>query len=316
MANSTNKTSGNVPDNKGKINNIPTDEYFASGHRACAGCGQALPVRHVLKAAGRNTIVANATGCLEVFSTPYPETSWRVPWVHAAFETAASVASGIDRALVQQKKRDRINVLAFAGDGGTFDIGLQALSGAAERRHKFTFVCYDNSSYMNTGNQRSGATPKYAETTTTPVGKKIRGKQEFKKNMPMIMAAHGCYVATANAAFPHDIIAKVKKALSKDGVSYIQIFSPCIPGWGIPSNISVEIAKLAFRTNMYPLFEIEDGIVRITNRPSKVSPIEEFLSPQGRFKHLTKDETAELQKNVDSEWSRLVKLDESKIRIF
>jgi pyruvate ferredoxin oxidoreductase beta subunit len=301
---------------KDKINNLSKEEYFASGHRACAGCAQSLAVRHVLKASGKNTIVANATGCLEVFSTPYPQTSWKVPWVHAAFETAASVASGVDKALVMQNKRDQIHLLAFAGDGGTFDIGLQALSGAAERRQKFTFVCYDNGAYMNTGIQRSGATPKYAETTTTPFGKKIHGKTEFRKNMPFIMASHGCYVATANAAFPHDLIAKVQKALKKDGVSYIQVFVPCIPGWGIPSSMSIGIAKLAFNTNMYPLFEIEDGIIKITKRPAKITPIQEFMSPQGRFKHMAPEEIAEVQKNVDSEWEKLVRLEESKMKIF
>ncbi|MFC1754101.1 thiamine pyrophosphate-dependent enzyme [Thermoproteota archaeon] len=297
------------------INNITTEEYFASGHRACAGCAQSLAVRFVLKAAGKNTIVANATGCLEVFSTPYPETSWRVPWVHGAFETSASVASGVDEALKKQKKRNKINLLALGGDGGTFDIGFQALSGAAERGHKFTYVCFDNSAYMNTGIQRSGATPKYASTTTTPAGKKVHGKQEFKKPMPLIMAAHGCYVATASVAFPHDLIKKVQKALKHKGVSYVQIFCPCIPGWGIPSNLSIEIAKLAFKTKVNPLFEVENGIVTITNRPSKELPVEEYLLKQSRFKHLNQKEIDEIQSHVDSEWEKLVHLEETRVRI-
>lgn len=662
------------------INNITKEEYFASGHRACAGCGQSLAVRFVMKAAGRNTIVANATGCLEVFSTPYPETAWKVPWIHAAFETAASVASGIDRALVKLKKRKKINLLALAGDGGTFDIGMQALSGAAERGHKFTYVCFDNDAYMNclsldslimtenglkkitdvgmfekvcafdqktgdlvlkrctgifdngvhkvyelktlhhsikatsnhpflvlkrggkashfvwkelkdlkkndevvvlkksmpgksfefkpiklskkgdykvnkinnlklprksseelmeffglyvgdgwvrpkraetgfalpknsaeskrliylykklfkqalvqkdrnyiyiysvnlarfidslgfgkgarnkiippwvfilpdnekeafvrglmqsdgykidnscryvsasfdmlrslrlllqtigyqvgkvhsqtkkkgtlcvyrqlledstygyicfsrkrkpdisrylsqtkqrdfladneyfstekimsiefvkdeptldlrvegehnfiadgivvhnTGIQRSGSTPKYASTTTSPAGKKIHGKTEFKKNMPFIMAAHGCYVATASVAFPHDIIAKVKKGIEHKGVSYIQIFCPCVPGWGYPSNLSIEMAKLAFKAKVTPLFEIDNGVLAITNKPSKEIPVEEYLMKQSRFSHLLPKEIEEIQKHVDHEWEKLVRLDETKTR--
>ncbi|MCX8147418.1 MAG: pyruvate synthase subunit PorB [Candidatus Woesearchaeota archaeon] len=297
------------------INNITTDEYFAPGHRACAGCGQAIGVRYVLKAAGKNTIISNATGCLEVFSTPYPETSFRLPWIHAAFETAASVAAGIDKALVKMKKRKKVNVLALAGDGGTFDIGLQALSGAAERRHKFTFICFDNEAYMNTGIQRSGATPKYASTTTTPVGKRMHGKIEFAKNMPLIMASHGCYVATASIAFPHDLIKKVKKSFGFEGVSYIQVLCPCVPGWGHASNLTVEMAKLAFKTKIYPLFEIENGILTISNRPSKELPVEEFLLKQERFKHLTEKEIEEIQRFVDDQWEKLVKLEESKARI-
>ncbi|MFO8016355.1 MAG: pyruvate synthase subunit PorB [Candidatus Woesearchaeota archaeon] len=297
------------------INNITTEEYLAPGHRACAGCGQALAVRYVMKAAGKNSIVANATGCLEVFSTPYPETSWKVPWVHGAFETAASVASGIDKALEKLKKRKKINLLAMAGDGGTFDIGFQALSGAAERGHKFTYVCFDNGAYMNTGIQRSGATPKYASTTTSPAGKKVHGKVQFKKNMPLIMASHGAYVATTSVAYPHDLIKKVKKSFEHKGVSYIQVFCPCIPGWGISSSMSIEVAKLAFKSKVTPLFEVENGIVSITNRPSKEIPVEEYLKNQKRFKHLTPSEIEGVQKHVDTQWERLVDLEESRVRI-
>ncbi|PIN85980.1 2-ketoisovalerate ferredoxin oxidoreductase [Candidatus Woesearchaeota archaeon CG10_big_fil_rev_8_21_14_0_10_44_13] len=297
------------------INNITTEEYFAQGHRACAGCGQALAVRYVLKGAGRNTVVSNATGCLEVFSTPFPQTSWRLPWAHAAFETAASLASGIDKGLIKLKKRKKINLLALAGDGGTFDIGFQALSGAAERGHKFTYVCFDNEAYMNTGIQRSGATPKYASTTTSPAGKKIHGKTEFRKDMPLIMAAHGCYVATASVAFPHDIIKKVKKSFEHEGVSYIQIFSPCVPGWGYASNLSIEMAKLAFKAKVTPLFEIEDGIMTLTNKPSKEIPVEDYLKTQSRFSHLQPKEIEEIQKNIDKNWEKLLHWDENKTRI-
>jgi pyruvate ferredoxin oxidoreductase beta subunit len=168
---------------------------------------------------------------------------------------------------------------------------------------------------MNTGIQRSGATPKYASTTTSPAGKKVHGKTEFKKNMPMIMAAHGCYVATASVAFPHDLIKKVQKALKHNGVSYVQVFCPCIPGWGIPSNMSIELAKLAFKTKVTPLFEVENGIVTITNRPSKELPVEEYLLKQKRFKHLQPKEIEEIQRHIDKLWEKLVHLEETRVRI-
>ena len=221
------------------INQLPEEEYFAQGHRACAGCGSVLAIRHVLKAAGKNTIIAQATGCMEVVSTPYPETSWKLPWIHVLFENAAAVASGIEVALKKLNKKD-VNVLAIAGDGGTFDIGFQALSGAIERGHKFCYVCIDNEAYMNTGVQRSGATPMFASTTTSPAGKKVPGKLQPKKPLPFIIAAHGLrYVATASSANPLDIYNKVKKALSINGPSFIQIFTPCPTGWKHPSGQTI-----------------------------------------------------------------------------
>ena len=294
---------------------LPDEELFAQGHRACAGCGSAIAMRHALKAAGKNTIVVSATGCMEVVSSPYPETSWKVPWIHAAFENSAAVASGIAEALKAQKKD--VNVLAIAGDGGTFDIGFQALSGAVERGHNFCFLCYDNSAYMNTGIQRSGATPKYAATTTSPAGKIMHGKQEWKKQMPLIIAAHNedVYVATANIAYPQDFYKKVKKGIEHKGPAYIQVYVPCVPGWKIASNKTIEIAKLAYNTKVTPLYEIEKGQLKFSMKPSKDIPIIDYLKTQGRFKHLNEKEVAEVQEHVNKQWDKLIKLEETKVRI-
>lgn len=296
-----------------EINKIPTEEYFAAGHRACAGCGCAIAVRTALKAAGPNTIVVSATGCMEVVSSPYPQTSWKLPWIHGAFETAGSVASGVERALKAQGSKAQ--VLVIGGDGGTFDIGLGALSGAAERGHDFCYVCYDNAAYMNTGVQRSGATPKYAATTTSPAGKAVPGKQEFKKNMPFIMAAHGAYVATANIAFPQDFIDKVRKGLSKPGPAYIQVFATCPTGWKSLGNMSIQIPKLAYQTKVTPLYEIEDGKLRFTKEVNSPKPVEDYLMTQGRFNHMTKEQIAEVQKHIDEQYEKLKKMQESGIQI-
>lgn len=296
-----------------EINKIPTAELLAPGHRACAGCGPAIVMRMILKAAGKDTIISQATGCMEVVSTPYPQTSWKVPWIHAAFENAAAVASGIETALRRQKKGT--NVVAIGGDGGTFDIGFQALSGAAERGHDFTYICYDNGAYMNTGIQRSGATPKYASTTTTPAGKKIGGKQQFKKNMPLIMAAHGAYVATANIAFPQDFIKKVRQAIEFKGPAYVQVFAPCQTGWKFPSNMTIEISKLAYQTKVTPLYEISDGYLKFSRKVSTIRHVEDYLKTQGRFKHMTPKQVAEVQQWVDSEYSKLLKLEESQVQL-
>jgi pyruvate ferredoxin oxidoreductase beta subunit len=299
------------------IQGLPEEEYWEKGHRACAGCGASIAMRHALKAAGKNTIVVNATGCMEVVSTPYPETAWKVPYIHAAFENAAAVASGICEALKKQGKKN-VNVLAIAGDGGTFDIGLQALSGAIERNHDFCFVCYDNAAYMNTGIQRSGATPKYAATTTSPAGKVIHGKVEWKKHMPFIIAGHNekVYVATANIGFPLDFYNKVKKGLEHKGPAYVQVFTPCVPGWKYNPALTIEICKNAFNAKVTPLYEIENGRLKFTMKPQKFIPVKEYMKPQGRFKHLNDKEIAEVQKHVDAEWDKLVKLEKSGLRIF
>ncbi len=298
------------------IKNIPDKELFAPGHSACAGCGAPMVVRYVLKVSGENTIVCNATGCLEVFSTPYPRTSWKVPWIHAAFENVSALASGVEAAISAKKKNDKYNIVCFGGDGSTFDIGFGSLSGMLERGHKILYVCYDNEAYMNTGIQRSGATPKYANTTTTPAGKAIPGKQEFTKPLPFIVAAHGAYVATANVCFPYDLMAKVKKALAFDGPSYIQVFSPCPTGWKHPTELSIDISKLAFNTNIYPLYEIENSILKLSRKPAKVTPVKEYLQRQGRFKHMDETMIKDVQDRVDKDWNRLLKLEESGLELF
>ena len=260
---------------------------FAPGHTACAGCGQSLAARLVIDASGPNTIVVNNTGCLEVFSTKFPESAWEVPWIHSLFENAAAVASGVEAALKYLGKKDTINVIAQGGDGGTADIGLQALSGMLERGHDILYVCYDNEAYMNTGIQRSGLTPFDANTTTSPMGKQSSGNIRFKKPMPEIVLAHGIpYVATASSGFPQDLQRKVKKAHSIKGPKYIQIHAACPLGWRHAAQDALGIAKLAVETGLYPLIEYENGKLVGVRKISQPKPVEEYLKAQGRFKHL------------------------------
>jgi len=275
---------------------------FNSGHTACAGCGQSMAVRLVFEAAGRNTMVANSTGCLEVFSTKYPETSWDIPFVHSLFENSAAVASGVEAALKYLGKKDSINVIAEGGDGGTGDIGLQALSGMLERGHDILYVCYDNEAYMNTGIQRSGLTPFAANTTTTPKGEKSYGNLRFKKPMPEIAMAHGIpYVATASVAYPQDIQRKIKKALSIKGPKYIQIHVPCPLGWQHGPQFTPDVAKLAVDTGLYPLIEYENGKLSAVRKITP-KPVGEYLKVQGRFKHLmaAPDEIKKVQDIADA----------------
>jgi len=279
---------------------IPKEELLAPGHRGCAGCGATLGVRLALKVLGKNTIAVSATGCLEVITTPYPETAWEIPWIHVAFENAAAVASGVERALKAKGKKD-INVVAFAGDGGTADIGLQALSGAMERGHNIIYICYDNEAYMNTGIQRSGATPYGASTTTSPPGKKSFGEDRPKKNMPFIMAAHGVpYVATASISYPEDFMKKVKKAKETEGPAYIHLHQPCTTGWGFDPSQTIEVGRLAVETGAWLLYEIEEGEFRITYRPIQRKPVAEYLDVQRRFKHLKEQEKAKIQEYIDN----------------
>jgi len=254
-----------------------------------------------MKALGRNTIVVAVTGCMEVVTTPYPHTAWRVPWIHAAFENAASVASGVARAL-KVRGREDVKVVAIAGDGGTADIGLQALSGALERNENMLYICYDNEAYENTGIQRSGSTPLYAWTTTTPVGKVWRGEDRPKKDLPAIVAAHGApYVATASVAYPLDLIKKVKKAAAIHGPTYIHVHATCVPGWRIPEHKSIEVARMAVLTGAWILYEIENGKIQVTFKPPKRKPVAEYLRMQGRFRHMSDKEIAEIQKMVDEQ---------------
>jgi len=259
---------------------------FASGHTACAGCGQAIAARLVIDAAGANTIVANGTGCLEVFSTKYPESAWCVPWIHSLFENAAAVASGIEAALKYLGKKDGINIIAQAGDGGTADIGMQALSGMWERAHDILSICFDNEAYENTGVQRSGLTPYDASTTTSPSGAHSFGNPRPKKPMPEIANAHGIvYVATASVGFPQDLQRKVKKALGLKGPKYLHIHVPCPLGWGYSPGLTYQIGKLAVETGLYPLIEYENGLL-IGVRKITPKPVEEYLKAQRRFRHI------------------------------
>jgi len=266
-----------------------TKRLLSPGHRACAGCGQLIAARLVAEAAGPETIIANATGCLEVVTTPYPESSWGVPWIHSLFENSAAIASGIKAALDHQSKITK--VIAQGGDGATFDIGFGLISGMWERKDSILYVCYDNEAYMNTGIQASGATPKTANTTTTPLGSNSSGSKQRKKDMITIALAHGLnYVAQTTIGYPADITAKVKKALAVDGPSYLQILVPCVPGWKIKSNQALNLGKLAAQTGLYPLLEYENGQLANTLKvPSSPPKVEEYLKLQGRFKHLFSD---------------------------
>ena len=238
-------------------------------------------------------------------TTPYPETAWEIPFIHVAFENSGAVASGVESALRIQGKDD-VNVVAFGGDGGTVDIGLQSLSGAMERGHNMTYICYDNEAYMNTGIQRSGATPFGASTTTSPSGVASFGEDKPKKNMPMIMAAHGIpYVATASIAYPEDYVNKVKKAAETKGPAYIHLHQPCTTGWGFPSERTIEMGRLAVETGSWILYEIVDGKFEITYRPEERKPVKEYLAPQKRFRHLDDELIEKIQKYVDAECKEL-----------
>ncbi|MDD5747558.1 MAG: pyruvate synthase subunit PorB [Actinomycetota bacterium] len=296
---------------------IPPQEYFAEGNRGCQGCGEALAIRQFMKAAGPDTIVCSATGCVEIISSPYPQTAWRVPWIHVAFENAAAVASGVESAIktLRNKKRykqGRTTIIALAGDGGTADIGLQALSGAFERFHDFTYICTDNEAYMNTGIQRSSATPYGASTTTSPAGKESIGQVTNKKNLPMIVAAHEIpYLATCCPSFPMDLLRKAKIAFETEGPTYLHILTPCPTGWRFDSKLTVEMGRLAVETGVFPLYEIIDGKLKLNYFMEKRKPVLEYLRSQGRFRHLKEEDIKEIQKRVDDSFERLVRRSEA-----
>ncbi len=263
-----------------------TCELFDCGHRACGGCGAALAGRLLMKGAGENTIVVASTGCMEVFSTPYPETAWKVPWIHSLFENASAVASGIEASLKRQGRTEKVVVVA--GDGATLDIGVLCISGAFERGHDFTYICYDNEAYMNTGIQRSGATPFDASTTTSPAGKCSFGNNRPKKDFPRTLAAHGSpYVATASIAYPADFMQKVEKAIATKGPTYIQVHAPCCTGWGFDGSKTIAIGKLAIETGLWVNYEMVDGEVTKVKKVVR-KPVEEYLKEQKRFRHLFK----------------------------
>ena len=256
-----------------------------SGHRACQGCGEALAARLVMESAGPDVMIANATGCLEVFTTPWPQSAWRVPWVHSLFENAAAVASGMEAAMKAKGKHTK--VLAFGGDGGTYDIGFQALSGMLERYHNVLYVCYDNEAYMNTGIQRSSSTPHSASTTTSPAGKERMGKRHLKKDLLSIIAAHHIpYAASASVAFPADLQRKVRYAMGIEGPTFLVIHSPCPLGWKHASALTIQVARRAVECGLFPLVEIERGAVTNVMPIREVRPVSDYLSLQGRFAHL------------------------------
>jgi pyruvate ferredoxin oxidoreductase beta subunit len=290
-------------------------ERVTSGHRLCAGCGAGIVARQALIAAGSMpVVVTNATGCLEVSTTIFPYSAWKTSFFHSAFENAGATCSGIEAAYrslkAQGKVKDDIRFIAFGGDGGTYDIGLQSLSGAMERGHKMLYICYNNEAYMNTGVQRSGATPKGAHTTTAPAGKVNQGKKQNKKDLTQIMVAHSIpYVAQSYVGNWNDFITKVQKALAVDGPSFINILTPCRLGWNYKPEDTMEIARLAFATCVWPSYEVENGVYKISVKPKEKKPVAEFLKVQGRFKHLLRSENAhileEIQREVDENWDIL-----------
>ncbi|MDH3774177.1 MAG: pyruvate synthase subunit PorB [Deltaproteobacteria bacterium] len=293
---------------------LPVEEPLAPGHRACQGCGEVLALRQVMKALGNNVIVVSATGCLEIISSAYPQSAWRVPWLHVAFENAAAVASGVEAAYKAMIRKGRIEdknttFLAIAGDGGTADIGIQALSGALERGHNFVYVCLDNEAYMNTGIQRSSSTPYGAGTTTSPPGKKSIGQQTWKKNMPAIAAAHDIpYVATGSPAYYVDLMNKAKKASLVKGPAYLHVFSPCPTGWRCAVEDAVQTGRLVVQTKIFPLYEVIDGKYRLSRKVKKPKPVTEYFKLQRRFRHLTEEDVAFIQERVDREYDRLLEL--------
>ena len=251
------------------------------------GCGATIAVRAILEATGPDVIVVSPTGCLETFTAQYPYSPWGVPWLHVLFENAAAVASGVEAALKKRGLADKIKVVIIGGDGGTHDIGLGALSGMLERGHNITYICYDNEAYMNTGVQRSSATPVGASTATSPVGTKSWGKERPKKNLPAIVMAHDVpYVATASIAYPKDITRKVKQALSISGPKYIEVHSPCPIGWGFDSSLTIELAKLAVQTGLVPIYEAFLGQPLKVRKLSKRLPVTDYIRQQKRFRHL------------------------------
>jgi pyruvate/2-oxoacid:ferredoxin oxidoreductase beta subunit len=288
------------------MNNLPEQELMESGHIACAGCGATIAMRIALKALGPNTIMTIPACCWSVITALWPHSALKIPMYHTPFETAASSATGIRAALDVQSKTTT-NVVAWAGDGGTFDIGIQALSGAAERNENIFYFCYDNEAYMNTGIQRSSATPYKTWTTTTP---SPIGKLESKKDIVKIMVSHNIpYVATASVAFPNDFYTKVEKAKKISGTKFFHVFSPCPTGWKSEESLGIKIARLAVETKIFPLFEVINGNYSLTHN-SKGLPVKEYLSLQRRFGHLTKEDFEQIQKNVDYEYNKLQKLSE------
>ncbi len=296
---------------------LPKEDFVECGHRACQGCGEVLAMRLVHKAMGRNTIACSATGCMEIISSPYPETAWNIPWIHVAFENSAAVCSGVEagyKALMRKGRypKRKINFVAYGGDGASADIGLQWISGAMERGHDMTYVCYDNEAYMNTGIQRSSATPFGAATTTSPAGKVVKGQQTWKKNMPEIMAAHNIpYVATVNPSYPFDLFTKVQKAVNTPGPAYIHVYASCPTGWRMRPELAVQVGRLATETGVFPLYEVENGKYKINYELDEFRPLRDYLKVQGRFRHLSDHVIDASEKRLRKEY----KLLQAKVRM-
>lgn len=292
---------------------------LTAGHRMCSGCGAPPVVKMVLLASDYPVVASNATGCLEVSTCISEYTAWKIPWIHNAFENAAATISGVEtmyRSLKKQGKIDKeIKFIAFGGDGGTYDIGFQSLSGAMERGHDMLYICYDNGAYMNTGIQRSSATPLGADTTTCPAGSVVPGKLQERKDLTKIMAAHGIpYVAQASPSHWLDLMKKVRKALEIKGPKFMNIIAPCNRGWRSATNDAILLSRLAVETCYWPLYEIENGVTRVTVKPKEKKPLVDFLKPQGRFKHLFAPENEWLlkqaQEDVDKSWEKLLREEE------
>jgi len=294
-------------------------DRLTGGHRLCAGCGASIVMRQVMLATEDELVLGNATGCLEVATTIYPYTAWDTSWIHNAFENVAATVSGVETAYKVLKKRGKVKkdkpvkFIAVGGDGGTYDIGLQSLSGAMERGHDMLYICYDNEAYMNTGIQRSSSTPRWADTTTSPAGDVIPGKQQRQKDLTGIIAAHNIpYVAQTAPHRWRDLMTKVEKALSIEGPAFMNVFTPCHRGWRIKEDQALEICRIAADTCFWPLYEIEYGEWKLNYKPKEKKPVTDFLKFQARFKHLFDGEHDELivqiQEDLDRSWSRLLML--------
>lgn len=300
--------------------NVMKEDRLAGGHRMCAGCGSPIAVRTVLRALEPedHAVICSATSCLEVSTFMYPYTAWKDSFIHNAFENAGATLSGVETAYRAMKKRGKIDetwkFIAFGGDGGTYDIGFQSLSGAMERGHDLVYVCYDNEAYMNTGIQRSSSTPHFADTTTTPQGSVIPGKQQQKKNLTKIIAAHNVpYVAqTTFIGNFKDITEKARKAIYTPGAAFLNVMAPCPRGWRYPSEKLMEVTKMAVETCVWPLFEVIEGKYVLNYIPKNKLPVEEYLKMQGRFAHMFKPGNEwmieQVQKEVDRNWEELLKL--------
>jgi len=286
-------------------------EYFTAGHRACQGCGETVALRQIMKAVGRNVILANATGCSEIISSPFPQTAWHVPWIHVAFENAAAVASGVEAGIKALERKGmlpkrNICVMAIAGDGATADIGFQALSGAVERGHNFVYVCLDNEAYMNTGIQRSSSTPFGAMTTTSPPGRMSKGQKTWKKNLPEIMVAHDIpYVATASPSYPFDLVRKVKRAVEVDGPAYLHVLAVCPTGWRSAGEETIRLGRLAAECGVFPLYEVDQGKYTINLDPGDLKPMKEYLGIQGRFRHLKPEDLEYIEGRIHTNFEKL-----------